>query len=554
MRQTMKSTAVLVSGLVFFACPELGDPDGFCVETSTCRPGQQCIASRCQSTSSEPVEALDASGDGGDWGVDGGEDAGLPLDGSTSVTFDAGAWVSVAHQRELRGVWVSTVNNLDIPGNLSPDAGVAFVHALVDRARNMGLNALFFQVRPESDAWYRSALEPWSRFLTGTAGRDPGWDPLETLLTSAHARGLEVHAWVNPYRALVSTNAPAHPTHISRTLPEEAVAYDGKVTMNPASEAVRSHVVAVIRDLLDHYDVDGLHFDDYFYPYPNAAAGSFPDETSYQAYRADGGTFGKSDWRRENVNALVRDVMRAVQAEHPQVRFGVSPFGIYRPNTPPGVVGLDAYEAIACDSVKWMKEGWVDYLAPQLYWPTTSTGQPFVPLATWWASTTLEGRHIFVGHGVYRLGSAGWMSVDEIRQQVDTTRALRNAGVGGSIHFRDGNLRSNLLGVADLFRNDLYSSRALPPVLPRLGASLTPIPPVVSAQAASVTVSHALPMTVRFFGAYRLNANGTWTLLDVAGGPVAVMSLGPGTWAVTAVNRGGAESQGTVVVLSPTPP
>lgn len=488
-----------------------------------------------------------AAGGSADAGSDGGANDAGPRDGGFLVTDGGVVLATVSHPRELRGVWVATVSNLDVPSGLSPDAGVAAMRALVERTRDAGLNAIFFQVRPESDAWHQSSIEPWSRYLTGTQGRDPGWDPLDALLTAAHARGVEVHAWVNPYRALVSSTSATATNHVSRTLSSAAITYDGRVTMNPGVPAVRAHVLDVIRDLLGQYDVDGLHFDDYFYPYP--AATPYPDDATFQAYRADGGTMTKSNWRRDNVNTLVREVMDVVKAAHPQVRFGISPFGIWRPNNPPGVIGLDAYEEISCDGVTWMNQGWVDYLAPQLYWATTSSGQPFVPLATWWANGTMGGRHVFPGHAVYRLGMTGFTSVNEIRLQVNAGRTLRAQGVMGGIHFREENVRTNLLGVRDLFRNELYATPALPPPLPRAGASATPLPPAVTRSGTTLTVAHALPMTARFFALYRFDPTG-WTLVDVAGGVQA--SFGPlsmGTWAVSAVNRGGAESQGVVIVI-----
>lgn len=419
------------------------------------------------------------------------------------------------------------------------------MNALVERTKDAGLNTIFFQIRPESDAWYASTLEPWSRYLTGTQGRDPGWDPLDVLVTAAHARGLEVHAWMNPYRAAVSAGAQTASNHVSQTLSQYAITYDGKLTMNPGATPVRQHVVNVVRDVLDHYDVDGVHFDDYFYPYPDAANSPFPDDATFQAYRADGGTLLKSDWRRSNVNTLVREVMDEVRTNHPQVRFGISPFGIWRPNNPPGVVGLDAYETISCDALAWLTEGTVDYVAPQLYWPTTSSGQPFMPLATWWAAHS-NAKHIFIGHGTYRLGTTGW-DLAEIRAQVNGARTLRSMGVMGGIHFRETTLRTNLSGVTALLRNELYAAPALPPPIPRQGASATPLPPQVSKQGSTLTVSHLLPMTARFFALYRLDTTG-WTLVDAEGGVTARFGTLPaGTYAVSAVNRGGAESQGVVV-------
>jgi uncharacterized lipoprotein YddW (UPF0748 family) len=474
--------------------------------------------------------------------ADAGFDAGL-------TTTDSGVVVAtVSHPREFRGVWVATVSNLDVASGLSRDAGISAMRALVDRTKAAGLNAIVFQVRPESDAWYASTIEPWSRFLTGTQGRDPGWDPLDALLTAAHERGIEVHAWMNPYRAAVTASAPTASNHVSRTLPQHTITYDGKLTMNPGVPDVRQHVVSVIRDVLDHYDVDGLHFDDYFYPYPDANGTPYPDGPTFQAYVADGGTLSRSNWRRDNVNTLVREVMAEVSANHPHVRFGISPFGIWRPNNPPGVVGLDAYETISCDALAWMNEGTVDYVAPQLYWPTTSSGQPFLPLASWWASRTVGGRHLFVGHGTYRLGMPGW-DVDELRAQVVGSRTLRSMGLVGGIHFREATLRANTLGVTNLLRDELYATPALPPPVPRQGASATPLPPIVTVQGSTLAASHVLPLTARFFAVYRSDPTG-WTLVNVLGGTSARFGpLAAGTWAVSAINRGGAESQGVVVVL-----
>jgi uncharacterized lipoprotein YddW (UPF0748 family) len=448
-------------------------------------------------------------------------------------------------------VWVATVSNLDVPAGLSPDAGVAFMQALVARTKDTGLNAIFFQVRPESDAWYASPLEPWSRFLAAPQGTNPGWDPLEALLEAAHRRGVEVHAWLNPYRAATNLTAVQAPNHVSQTLAPFVITYNGQKTMNPAEPAVRAHVVAVVGDVLNRYDVDGVHFDDYFYPYPDAANTPFPDDVAFQAAVADGGTLPdggpltRSHWRRENVNTLVREVMAEVQANHPHVRFGISPFGIWRPGNPAGVVGLDAYEVIACDALTWLREGSVDYVAPQLYWPTTSVGQPFVPLAQWWAANS-NGRHVFAGHGLHRLGSPGW-DVNEVRAQVTGARSFRGQGLLGGLHFRDAMLRTDLLGVATMLRTDVYASPALPPPLPRAGALMTPPVPLVTASPGAIVATHPLPSLARAFVLYR-QVGASWEVMATEGGASARFQVpAPGRHAVSAVGRGGAESQGAVV-------
>ncbi|MDP2271861.1 MAG: family 10 glycosylhydrolase [Archangium sp.] len=473
-------------------------------------------------------------------------DAGMPGDGGNPMTL-----VTVSHERELRGVWVASVLNLDWPAsnNLSVDAGRASLTVLVDSMADAGLNALFFQVRPESDALYPSTLEPWSRFLTGTQGQHPGWDPLDELLRLAHARGLEVHAWVNPYRGLQSSTVTTAANHVTRTLASAAITYNGAVVMNPGEPAVRRHVEAVVSDLLERYDVDGLHFDDYFYPYPDMNGTPFPDSATYAGYTADGGTMNLGDWRRDNVNTLVREVMGIVTNDHPTVRFGISPFGIWRSNMP--VPGLDAYSVISCDAPTWMANGWVDYLTPQLYWREGSA-QDYSTLASWWAMRNMGGRHLFPGHAVHQLSNVGTAQnwpLSEIRDQIAITRSLKAQGAQGAVHFRSAFIQSNLKGVHTMFKTEAYAKPALPPVLPRVGASVAPAVPFVNVVGSSLSVTNPLPATVRFFTLYRELSPGQWELRRVLGGAQVSFPISSGTWAVSAIGRGGAESQGVKVVI-----
>jgi len=318
--------------------------------------------------------------------------------------------------------------------------------------------------------------------------------------------------------------------------------------------AVRAHLESVVADLLSRYDVDGLHFDDYFYPYPDAAGTPFPDADTFAAYQADGGTLSRADWRRDNVNTLVREVMALVQAEHPHVRFGISPFGIWKSGTPAGTSGLSAYDAISCDAVAWMNQGWVDYLSPQLYWPTGTAcsgcaAQDFRKLASWWAGGTVGGRHLFVGHATYRLGTTSAWTLAEYRAQLEYARTLRAQGALGAIHFRAANLRSNLLGVSDLTGKELYAVPALPPPVPRAGAAVPPAPPLLSLQGATLTVTSPQPLQVRFHALYRERQPGQWELSAVRGGPQSSFPVEGGTWAVSAVGRGGGESPGVRVLV-----
>ncbi len=331
-------------------------------------------------------------------------------EGGPRDAADAPQLLRVAHDRELRAAWVASVYNLDWPSRVGlPEAEAKReLGALLDALVAAGANALNFQVRPESDALYPSSLEPWSRFLTGTQGQDPGWDPLAFALSEAHARGLELHAWLNPFRAAANASIPLAPNHVAARYPEHARLYGTVVTMDPGEPVVRDHVVAVVRDLVARYDVDGVVFDDYFYPYPIAGT-PFPDDASYSAYLASGGALSRSDFRRANVNEVVHEVSAAIASLRPTTRFGVSPFGIYRPGSPPGVVGLDAYEALSADSLAWLARGDLDYLGPQLYWPTTSTGQPFAALASFWADqTSARGRWLVPSLDATKAGTAGW--------------------------------------------------------------------------------------------------------------------------------------------------
>jgi len=298
--------------------------------------------------------------------------------------------VEVAHTREFRAVWVASVNNINFPSARGLDVATlqAELRSAVDTAVATNLNAIVFQVRPECDALYASELEPWSRYLTGSQGGDPGFDPLTYLVDEAHARGIEIHAWFNPYRAKATLADPVVLPHLSLQYPDYAYPYGNFMWMDPAAIEVRESSVDVIVDVVERYDVDGVHFDDYFYPYPDGT--DFPDDATRQAYLDGGGTLALGDWRRQNVHDMVEAVHVAIEAIRPDVRFGISPFGIYRPGQPEGITGLDQYEAIYADPLVWIDEGWVDYLAPQLYWPTTQTQQAYAPLIAWWAEQTGE--------------------------------------------------------------------------------------------------------------------------------------------------------------------
>lgn len=352
--------------------------------------------------------------------------------------------------REFRGVWIAAVSNLDWPSapGLSPDSQRAELVAMFDRARELGLNAVVLHVRPAADALYPSELEPWSAYLTGEQGRapDPWYDPLEFAVREAHARGLELHAWFNPYRAWHPSNpGEIAATHISRTNPELVKRYGSYLWMDPGEDAVRQRSVEVVADVVRRYDIDGVHIDDYFYPYrergPDGRELDFPDSASYARYRAAGGTLGRSDWRRENVDRYVREMYEAVKRIKPWVKVGISPIGTWRPNVHPQIRGFDAYEQIYADSRKWFLEGTLDYMVPQLYWPIARTDVSFPVMLDWWAQQNPHGRGLYAGliPGNVSIDAAGrgWHG-DEIIGQIYITRG--HPGSDGHVHFRMGSL------------------------------------------------------------------------------------------------------------------
>lgn len=493
------------------------------------------------STIDAPTSAEDANSNG---------DASTSSDASTPT--DAGgdpSLVSVSHSREFRAMWVASVYNLTYPTSSSLNAAQlrAELQTIVDTAANTGLNAIVFQVRPESDALYRSTIEPWSRFLTGMQGRDPGIDPLEVLVTLAHQRAIEVHAWMNPYRGAADTRFTTASNSVTRTLSQFAVTYNNAIVMNPGAAEVRAHIVRVVRDVATRYAVDGIHFDDYFYPYPDAMSTPFPDDALFNAYRMSGGTItNKNEWRRDNVNRMIAETSMAARAARPSIRFGVSPFGIYRPGMPAGINGLDAYNVIACDPLAWVRAGSVDYLAPQLYWPTTQTAQSYNTLLPWWASQTTGRAYIFAGNDITKIGSTAAWTLDEIRAQLRTSRANRERGSLGNVFFQGRQILRDTMGVAAMLRREFYQSPALPP--PLITATGVVAPPTASAAGTIITVAHADSASIRAWAVYRYDAmTSAWAIDRVVSSSNATITVTAGRWAISAVALDDRESLGRVV-------
>jgi len=373
---------------------------------------------------------------------------------------------TLAVPREFRAAWVATVANIDWPSKpgLSTAEQQAEALHLLDSAVALNLNAIIFQVRPQCDALYNSELEPWSYYLTGEQGTapEPYYDPLTFWVTEAHQRGLELHAWFNPYRAH-HPNGQHNETSVIATHPELVREIDnGYFWLDPSLPAVRDYSLAVVMDVVQRYDIDGVHFDDYFYPYSSI---DFPDSVAWEKYRAGGGVLSRHDWRREAVNTFIQQVYTAIKAEKPWVKFGISPFGIWRPGYPASIKGYDQYDKLYADARLWLQEGWVDYWTPQLYWPTRKIPQSYPVLLGWWTRQNFCHRHIWPGLFTSKIKTEA--DALENFSQVMITRGMVPDDPG-NVHFSMKALQKNYSGIADILLSGPYASPALIPPSPWL--------------------------------------------------------------------------------------
>lgn len=383
--------------------------------------------------------------------------------------------------REMRGVWIATVSNIDWPSKpgLPVSQQKAELRALFDRAAELNMNAVFLQVRPAADALYDSPYEPWSEYLTGKQGKPPQpfYDPLQFAIEEAHKRGLELHAWFNPFRARHSSaESELAPTHIKNIKPDWVVSYGNYLWLNPGLPAARNYSEKVILDVVRRYNIDGVHLDDYFYPYPVRTASnnfkSFPDEQAYRNYVQKNGAINRDDWRRQNINRFVEQLHNELHQVKPNIVFGISPFGIWRPGSPAQIEGFDAYANIFADARKWLNEGWVDYLSPQLYWPINQHAQSFPVLLDWWQQQNKYGRHLWPGLYTSKVG--GSWSAREIIQQIERTRHQK--GTSGHVHFSMQALMNNSGNISEYLRSIQYNKPALVPATPWLADKHPPQP------------------------------------------------------------------------------
>lgn len=375
---------------------------------------------------------------------------------------------------EFRGVWVATVNNIDWPSSpgLSTEQQKQEIIQIVERNKHLGMNAIILQVRPASDAMYLSALEPWSRYLTGVPGNapEPFYDPLEYWISECHKRGMELHAWLNPFRVAQNVREPLAGNHIAFTHPEWILQYGNLLCFDPGLPEPREFVVRVVKDIVSRYDVDAIHFDDYFYPYPLAEP--FPDTTSFALFNRGFLPENKADWRRENVDIMIKMLNDTIKKTKPWVKFGISPFGVWRNKTDDlqgsdTRAGITNYDHLYADVTKWLEMRWIDYLAPQIYWEIGHQSADFARLADWWNEHHYN-RAMYVGHALYKSENTSavkaWSQPQELPAQI---RMLRNLpGINGSAFYSSKHFNRDLMGFQDSLKIALYKKPAIVPPMP----------------------------------------------------------------------------------------
>ncbi len=367
--------------------------------------------------------------------------------------------------REFRAAWVATVANIDWPSapGISSRKQKEEAIAILDSLYSLNMNAVVLQVRPQCDALYESALEPWSYYLSGEQGKapQPFYDPLKFWIEEAHKRGIELHAWFNPYRAHHPKGGEISSFSVVKTHPQLVRKVQGGYHwLDPSMKETQDYSFDVVMDVLKRYDVDGIHFDDYFYPYGD---GSFPDDSTWQAYQRNGGKLNRKDWRRNHVNQFIKRLYDAIKKEKNYVKFGISPFGIWRPGNPASIKGFDQYNMLYADAKLWLNKGWIDYWTPQLYWPINQMPQSFPVLLGWWVGENKMKRNIWPG--LYTGKVKNKQGITENLSQIMITRGFL-PGNPGQVHFSMKSFLRDTLGLNKALKNGPYKNRVLVPISP----------------------------------------------------------------------------------------
>jgi uncharacterized lipoprotein YddW (UPF0748 family) len=374
-------------------------------------------------------------------------------------------------KRELRGVWIATIENIDWPSKktLSSEQQRAEFKNIIKQHAETGLNAAFVQVRAASDAFYGRQQEPWSEWLTGTQGKapEPIYDPLAFMIDATHTKNMEFHAWLNLNRGVHKSAKSIAADHITKTKPEWFLSYGGYTLYDFGKPEVRAYIIDIVRNLVRNYDIDGIHFDDYFYPYTieNVA---FPDQATFEENSR--GINNIEDWRRDNIDILIKEIARTIKTEKPFVKFGISPFGIWKnkstdPNGSDTQAGQTSHENLFADTRKWSLENWVDYMTPQIYFSTKHPKVPYETLTDWWIKNTKQ-RHLYIGMGAYKVNKDSdktWHDPSEFPNQIRYNRLHKK--ISGAMFFSSKSLINNALGLNDSLKI-LYNTPALPPTMP----------------------------------------------------------------------------------------
>ena len=374
-------------------------------------------------------------------------------------------------KREFRGAWIHVIGQ-DQYRSMVPDEMKIYLSDLLDSLQACRVNAVIFQVRPTADAFYYSEIEPWSKYLTGIQGQAPvgNFDPMAFMIKECHRRGMEFHAWLNPYRVTAAAGDVLCDEHLFWKHPEWFVRYGNQIYFDPGLPECRAHICTVVKDIVGRYDVDAIHMDDYFYPYPISGE-IFPDENSFSRYAPVQGFSPdqRADWRRNNVNVLIEQLKRTITLTKPWVRFGISPFGIYRnqKDTPDGsgsdTRGLQNYSDLYADVLLWTEKGWVDYLIPQVYWEIGHSAADYAVLVPWW-SLKKNGGHLYIGQDVVRSMQANDLNVREANQLPEKMKLTQSfPAVDGNCWWPAYRVADNFLGVADSLKTNFHIHPALIP-------------------------------------------------------------------------------------------
>lgn len=367
---------------------------------------------------------------------------------------------------EMRGVWIASVVNINWPRTVGTGKKVMeeqkkeFIK-LLDGAVDMNMNAVFVQIRPTADTFYRSSYEPWSKYLTGLQGKFPGWDPLKFMIEESHKRGLEFHAWFNPYRVTLKVDDAIIPTHPANQNLEWTFKYGGKIYYNPGVPEAMEYSIDNIMEVVKNYDIDGVHMDDYFYPYPLRDE-KLPDWKTYLKYGKKNFKTA-ADWRRNNVDTFIEKLSREIKETKPNVKFGISPFGVWRNDNKDETgsntrASIGNYDDLYADTRKWIKEGWIDYIAPQIYWNQGFRVAEYNILVDWWAKEVRgTGVELYIGHAAYKVGSKSWTNEDELLNQIKYNREVEE--VDGSIFFNIDSLLNNPQNIRTKLKETLYSEK-----------------------------------------------------------------------------------------------